>query len=196
MKRDMDKGRRQSTRPQVCLSTEAHDNHVVDITRHFFGCLRVSVRDKFFNTLPEKYQQRIRREENRIEQLRAKIESQPGTKAGAILREFQECIDDWRGLHPWMRVEPKQTPRTPFSLDESIDSEIKAPMIFFKDSRPYDIPGVENTFPNQKIHLSKLLADDKYANPLMQPCDDNMIRYFHLPANNMTWVEVSSSNIS
>jgi hypothetical protein len=156
----------------------------------------VSARDRFFDALPEKYQQRIRREERRIEQLRAKLECQPDTKAGAMLREFQESMDDWRRLHPWMPVEPKQTPRTPLNLDESIDSEIKAPMIFFKDSRPYDIPGVENAFPNQKIPLNKLLADDKYSNPLMQPCDDNMVRYFHLPANNMTWVEVSLLVIS
>jgi hypothetical protein len=74
--------------------------------------------------------------------------------------------------------------------DGSIDSEIKASIIFFRDSRPYDIPGIENEFPNQKISVKTLLAEDKRINPLMQPCEDNMIRYFHFPANNMIWVEV------
>jgi hypothetical protein len=176
--------------PQMCLSTEAHNNRILDITRHYFGCLKVSARDQFFDTLPEKYQRRIRREVRRIDQLRARLECQPNTKAGAILNDFQESMDNWRGLHPWMPVEPIRTPRSTYNPDDSIDDEIKAPMIYFKDSRPYDIPGVENTFPNQKIPINKLLADDAIANPLMQPCDDNMIRYFHLPANNMIWVEV------
>jgi hypothetical protein len=36
-----------------------------------------------------------------------------------------------------------------------------------------------------------LLCDEGEINPLMQPCGDDIIRYFHLPANNMIWVEVS-----
>lgn len=31
---------------------------------------------------------------------------------------------------------------------------------------------------------------NKTASPLAQTCDDNKIRYFHFPANNMLWVEV------
>jgi hypothetical protein len=49
--------------------------------------------------------------------------------------------------------------------------------------------------------VAELLADDPARNPLMQPRsadngggdgdddDDNTVRYFHLPANNMIWVE-------
>lgn len=46
-------------------------------------------------------------------------------------------------------------------------------------------------FPNQKIPLSLLLKGDKKKNPLMWDCEDDMIRCFHIPANNMTSCEVS-----
>lgn len=32
----------------------------------------------------------------------------------------------------------------------------------------------------------------KQSNPLMEECEENSIRYFHFPANNMRWVEVSN----
>jgi hypothetical protein len=178
-------------RRHMCLSTKEHENQVLDVSKHYFGCLRDSERHHFYNRLPERSQRRIRREARRIAQLRTKLECQSESKAGVLLKGFKEAISDWRGVHRWTSVEGKSTFRLPNDLDNSADSEIKASMIFFKDSRPYDIPGVENTFPNQKIPIKKLLADEPDANPLMRPCDDSMIRYFHLPANNMIWVEVS-----
>jgi len=177
--------------PQMCLSTEEHENRVLDVPLHYFGCLRVSARQHFYNRLPEKSQRRIRREARRIRRLRKELECQPETTAGALLKRFKENLSDWRGVNGWASIEEDSTPRLPDYLENSVDSEIKASMIFFKNSRPYDIPGLDNTFPNQKIPVKNLLADDLDANPLMQPCDDNMIRYFHLPANNMIWVEVS-----
>jgi hypothetical protein len=179
------------SRPQMCLSTEGHENRVLDVSRHYFGCLRVSARQHFYNKLPEKSKRRIRREAHRITQLRTELECLPKTKAGALLTGFKESISEWRGINGWASVEESSTLRLPNYPESSADNEIKASMIFFKNSRPYDIPGVDNTFPNQKIPIKKLLADDRDANPLMKPCDDNMIRYFHLPANNMIWVEVS-----
>jgi hypothetical protein len=178
-------------RPQMCLSTKEHENRVLDISKHYFGCLGDIERQHFYNRLPEKSQKRIRQKAHRIAQLRRKLECQPETNAGALLKTFKEAISYWRGVNGWPSVEDRTAPRFPNDLDNSADSEIKASMIFFKDSRPYNIPGVENTFPNQKIPIKRLLADEPDANPLMKPCDDNMIRYFHLPANNMIWVEVS-----
>jgi hypothetical protein len=184
------------TRPQMCLSTEEHDNRILDVSRHYFGCLRVSARQHFYNTLSEKSQRRVCREARRIAQLRTELECLPETKAGALLKGFKESISDWRGINGLASIGENTTTRLPNYPDSSADSEIKASMIFFKNSRPYDIPGVDNTFPNQKISVKKLLADEPDANPLMKPCDDNMIRYFHLPANNMIWVEVSSCSLS
>jgi hypothetical protein len=56
---------------------------------------------------------------------------------------------------------------------------------------PYDHPALEDKFPNQKVPLSLLLEDSPKENPLMWKCEEDMIRYFHIPANNMSWVEVS-----
>jgi hypothetical protein len=181
-------------RPQMCLSTESHDNRVLNVTRHYFGCLRDSERQHFYSQLPEKSQRRICREARRIKQLRATLEYQPETTAGSLLKDFKECMNNWRAVNGWMSREASGTPIFPNDPGDDAEGEIKAPMIFFKNSRPYDIPGVENSFPNQKIPIKILLADEPEVNPLMQPCDDNMVRYFHLPANNMIWVEVSHAN--
>jgi hypothetical protein len=177
--------------PHTCLSTDRHDKRVLDVTLHYFGCLKVSERQRFYDGLPEKSRRRIRREEQRIDQVRSRLEFQPRTNAGAILKEFKESMNEWRSVNGRVSFDARRKLIPPYGLDDGVDTEIKAPIIFFKDSRPYDIPGVENTFPNQKIAIKDLLADKEDKNPLMQPGDDNMIRYFHLPANNMVWVEVS-----
>jgi len=63
-------------------------------------------------------------------------------------------------------------------------------MIYFKNSRPYTVPGFENEFPNQKVSVKELLADDKGKNPLMRGVGEDEVRYFYFPANNMVWIEV------
>jgi hypothetical protein len=45
-------------------------------------------------------------------------------------------------------------------------------------------------FPHQKISLHDLLEEDK-DNPLSATCEPGALRYFHLPSNNMSWIEVS-----
>ncbi|KAL2263960.1 hypothetical protein VTK26DRAFT_3954 [Humicola hyalothermophila] len=49
--------------------------------------------------------------------------------------------------------------------------------------------GLPKSFPHQKVVMADLLSEDETRNPIMQPTDDDVIRYFHLPANNMVWVE-------
>jgi hypothetical protein len=117
------------------------------------------------------------------------LECQPETKAGDLLKVFNESMKEWRKVAE-RPIQPRRPPSP--SRHTDIDDEIKAPVIFFKNSRPHNIPGVENIFPNQKVPISTLLAEDEDSNPLMQPCEDEMIRYFHFPANNMIWVEVST----
>jgi hypothetical protein len=88
--------------------------------------------------------------------------------------------------------------------DDPIESRLEAPaarptnrfglnanMILFEDSKKYTDPTYPDKFPNQKIPIEELLYnEDPELNPLMKPCPPNRIRYFHLPANNMSWVEV------
>ncbi|RYP13191.1 hypothetical protein DL765_007018 [Monosporascus sp. GIB2] len=61
--------------------------------------------------------------------------------------------------------------------------------MFFRDGRPITMPGVDGTFPSQKVSVQTLLTKDKDTNPLMWELGDDTIRYVHLPANNMAWVE-------
>jgi hypothetical protein len=64
-------------------------------------------------------------------------------------------------------------------------------MIFFHGSLPNTIDGYPDKFPHQRISIEDLLYNkDALKNPLMRKCEDNEFRYFHLPANNMEWVEV------
>ena len=44
--------------------------------------------------------------------------------------------------------------------------------------------------PYQKTRASAPLSKNLQANPLMQTCDDGMVRRFWLPAKNIAWVEV------
>lgn len=63
-------------------------------------------------------------------------------------------------------------------------------MIFFKKSEPFTDTHYPDQFPDQRIALQDLLYNKDIAtNPLIQKCEDDEIRYFHLPSNNMEWIE-------
>ena len=187
--------------PPSCLSESSHRNRISDLNLHFSGCLPISERAAFYDGLPQESKQRILRRHNKIALLRQKLESAqpPGqheSKAVSDLRVFKQAMDKWRtakGRRPLYPDASSQVP-SPASKDapvayEDVDADIKAPVIYLKGSQPYNVPGIPNTFPNQKITIKQLLTNDARVNPLMQPCEDGMVRYFHLPANNMLWVE-------
>jgi hypothetical protein len=178
--------------PQTCLSTEKHDDRVLDVTLHYFGCLKASEHEVYFTSLPQKSKRRIVEEKLRIRRLRTHFEARPKTENGVALKKFENSLSDWRKLNLRRDPEPERSQRLEDPSDRSVDYDIKASMIYFKNSRPFDVPGVDNNFPNQKISVKDLLCDEE-DNPLMQSCDDDMIRYFHFPANNMIWVEVSEA---
>lgn len=46
-------------------------------------------------------------------------------------------------------------------------------------------------FPHQAISMRRLLYDKEHT-PLRRTTDKTQLRYFHLEANNMKWVEVWS----
>ena len=76
---------------------------------------------------------------------------------------------------------------------------IRASAMYFKLSgstwKGYDYPGSQSMhigkFPRQKISVHDLLERTE-NNPLSEPCPKGHIRWFHFPANNMCWIEVSS----
>jgi hypothetical protein len=176
--------------PNTCLSKYPHDERISDVRLHYFGCLEGTERQRFFNKLPEHSQHRICSEELRIAQARASLDLDPESAKGNVLREFKNSLVEWRRLTGRRNLTSLESPGVVRPPSRSVDFDIKAPIIFFKDSRPYNVPGVDNEFPHQKIAIKDLLSDQEDRNPLMQPCEENMVRYFHLPANNMIWVEV------
>jgi hypothetical protein len=72
---------------------------------------------------------------------------------------------------------------------------MEANMMFWKDSQPHTLAGHPEKFPNQKIPINDLLYIRSSENLLMKTCEDRMVRYFHLPANNVSWAEVWESLI-
>lgn len=55
-----------------------------------------------------------------------------------------------------------------------------------------DHPLVLGSFPHQKISIQQFLYNKK-GTPLRRTSDKDRLRYFHLPANNMRWVEEAMS---
>ncbi|RYO82235.1 hypothetical protein DL766_003209 [Monosporascus sp. MC13-8B] len=88
-------------------------------------------------------------------------------------------------------AQPRWSPGAKYrgAVDEDVDSCIRAPVMFIRDGRPITMPGVDGTFPSQKVSLQTLPTKDKDTNPLMWDLGDDTIRYVHLPVNNMAWVE-------
>ncbi|KAK0622068.1 hypothetical protein B0T17DRAFT_494506 [Bombardia bombarda] len=187
--------------PSTCLSDKPHDGFVSDVTTHFNGCLPVSRRTAFFNHLPTESQQRILRNNERVAELRARFErihfhSAPGLR----LRNFKSAMSRWHnatnrvaGLTPagpkMHAAEASMSGMGTYTTHQDVNDLIKAPVVYFKDGHPLNVPGLPNNFPNQKITMSHLMSEDSARNPLLHPCEDNVVRYFHLPANNMSWVE-------
>jgi hypothetical protein len=187
--------------PSTCLSEKPHDNRVSDPVTHFNGCLPARKRRRFYESLPPETQQRITRRNEKVLDLRQRLETtQYDSTAGARLRDFKQAMSQWNAAlgrphssYTYQQSLGSESWRSPKlskfgRADDSVNRHIKAPVIYFKNGQPFDVPGLPKSFPDQKVPMANLLSDDK-TNPIMQPADDDVIRYFHLPANNMVWVE-------
>jgi len=183
-----------------------HGESPDDAVLHYFGCLRFSERADFLAELDEtnRLKLRIQEETNRIQKLRNIFEAEgPRTSSGKVLDSFKKTLSHWSRIERSYAHLEGATP-DPGALDgpeerakEWILDDMRANVIYFKKQhedddhpRPYDHPDFVDNFPNQKIPLKQLLSSKKEKNPLMWSCEPNMIRYFHLPANNMEWIEV------
>jgi hypothetical protein len=170
---------------------------------HYFGCLRFSERAGFLEALPgdDDLKKMILDEEARVSRLRETFEQEgERTDNGRLLRSLKAALSQ---RFPSSTHSALPNVATAASQLQSAQPDINRPLstfkyledlgsnvVYFKKGRPYDHPKLENKFPDQKIPLSVLLKNNPGKNPLMWDCEENMIRYFHLPANNMDWVEV------
>ena len=67
---------------------------------------------------------------------------------------------------------------------------LQAGAVYFKGGEPYTHPKLPGRFPDQTTPVVDLLARDSDRSVLMEQCEEGMLRWFHIPANNMAWVEV------
>lgn len=181
--------------PSTCLSEKPHDSRVTDPVTHYNGCLPARKQRCFYESLPLEAQHRITRANEKILNLRQRLETtQHDSTAAARLRDFKQAMSQWSaatGRSYPSHSAPWRSPKTAEfgGAEDLVNSHIKAPVMAFKDGQPCNVPGLPKSFPDQKVTMTDLLSEDKTRNPIMQPTDDDVIRYFHLPANNMIWVE-------
>lgn len=195
--------------PNTCLSDNEHGNNIFDNHLHYFGCLKEAERKHFLDDLKPYTKTRILEEEAYISRLRSIFEkNQTGTEQpveaenGKLLQDFQSSLSEWRKYryNDSRPVKAQNIQNGPpvdgsFSADgaeEDLTDTLKASVIFFKDSKPYDHPEFDDKFPNQKISVRKLLDKNNNKSPLIAKRSSDMIRYFHFPANNMSWIEVNT----
>jgi hypothetical protein len=67
---------------------------------------------------------------------------------------------------------------------------LQAGAVYFKDGKPHSHSKLQGSFPDQTIPLADLLARDGDRSVLTEQCEEGMLRWFHIPANNASWVEV------
>ncbi|KAI2780008.1 hypothetical protein F4815DRAFT_166294 [Daldinia loculata] len=122
-----------------------------------------------------------------------------------LVDRVEESLDAWRKCSEYenniesvrqkRRDKGKGSSSTPSeaSRDEDYDLEkdITVPIIQFNDGKPYEVEGrgVWNKFPNQKTMLGSLLNGEDNLLRHNDSSPDRLIRYFHIPSNNMDWIE-------
>jgi hypothetical protein len=173
--------------PATCLSSFEHGNDVRDVVLHYFGCLREAEREVYFKQLPHHKQDRITKERNRILEQRALFEVNDRTKD--LLRKFRKSLSQL----PFVRGRTGDTRHSGDDLVKLCKENawgMSAYVISFRNSERYTDPNCSDHFPKQKLDVKDLLYNkDEKTNPLMRPCEKDEIRYFHLPGNNMEWIE-------
>lgn len=161
----------------------------MDVTIHYSGCLRASERAAYLASLPLHSQRRIKEEEWRVERTRSQFKVDPESKVGERFASFAKVLQKWRSQH--VRFSSLDRPNYGGAhLQEesrgSVDAEIEASVIYYENGAQSSAPGLDGDFPYQKISVQRLL--ESKDSPLIKSCLSGTVRYFHLPANNMSWL--------
>jgi hypothetical protein len=125
-----------------------------------------------------------------------------GPKKGRQVRAFKNEERVLKAIQGWPVEEEKpkaQVPVEPVPTDPTAGKQklkygLKACIMHFRKGHgghTHHHPKVDGNFPNQKIPIEELLSDT-LDNPLKEHCKEEMYRYFHLPTNNMAWIEVTT----
>src|SRR6187551_1465090 len=132
---------------------------------HFNRCIRFKDRAEFLQDTPEPLWQRI---EHILSRNRVCSQQHQDASRGRLLggRGRGEQVLSGRGT-------------------ESVYKEVNAGMVYFQNGLPYSHPKAVSTFPNRTVLVAELLPPDAGKSLLKEPYKDEIIRQFHLPANNI-----------
>jgi len=176
----------------TCLSVTPHDNNILDVCLHYFGCLRIGERSNYFNGLSHEDRRLILDRERRIQKVKDYVKQDP-TRI-PVVNDLAESLHEFRSLNLPTKPRPiRQTSNVPGSgLDHQSCDGMSARIVLFKDGKPYEDPRFPQQWPDQKLPLRELLYDKSPSNPLAEARThkNDMIQWFHLPANDMGWIEV------
>lgn len=84
-----------------------------------------------------------------------------------------------------------QQPLAPVLVPVDDTYGVKVPGVTLRKSQT--ARGVFSPGYHLKMYPLSLILSDNDENPLVKRCEPNTLRYFHLPANNMHWIEVCFS---
>lgn len=179
----------------TCLSVDKHDDNVLNVCLHYFGCLKYSERIDYFESLNEIDKNLIRDRERRINNVKE------------FMKRDEDTIPPLNALANSLRIF-RTFPKVvlPHSHNASGTKPVhrssdgmSARMVLFRNSEPFTDEKYPQEWPDQKLPLGDLLRNTANgSNPLARHWsdNDNAIQWFHLPSNNMEWVEVCKSDSS
>ncbi|KAI1170181.1 hypothetical protein F4777DRAFT_134547 [Nemania sp. FL0916] len=149
---------------------------------------------KAANQLAIHWATRIQNEMRRIALLRHTLSMDNRDKH--LVQEMGESGEIWRGENKLNRGANSNTgPDFPRSTEEYVpEKDALVLVIQFQNSKGFTDPDqrLSGEFPNQTTTIDKLLDESNPEENLLykdRESDSNHIKYFHIPSNNMTWVE-------
>jgi hypothetical protein len=130
---------------------------------------------------------------------RTKILDGAETQGDDVTTKRKKLLNEYRivkAIAQWPKDESPPLDVSPVVSSDKPDYGLKACIMHFVKgggghTHTHRHKKVVGAFPNQKIAIDYLLTKSE-DNPLNEDCPQDRLRYFHLPTNNMAWIEVSS----
>jgi hypothetical protein len=205
-----------STQHELIKEAEKNDEWDRGSITKSYHRLRVEELTDFVDGLKENQREKLKIDARRVKRCRAKLAESGANRL--LLSEVQESFKQWRleaARRPEAQFKFSADERDghfkeldflgedDIFLDDDTDPEhdFKAGFLFFQKhgigwkKATYQGNGFDNheKFPNQKLTVHKALYDTQH-NPIYETKDEDdnrYLKYIHLPANHMGWVEVS-----
>lgn len=177
----------------TCLSDRPHDSFILDVSLHYFGCLRHHKRIAYFDSLDKNDQKIITDRERRILKVKDRLKQE--VKVVALLNDLAESLHNFQSLPRTFKPLQHVRGYVDSNLDMRSCEGMSARIVLFKGSEPYTDSRCSQPWPDQKLPLQDLLyGTSSERNPLVDARTTasrmNQIQWFHVPANDTKWIEV------